>query len=112
MAKLAGNYKNVFDDQNEFDKLNDFILEGIQKFTDYRGGNVTFGEIMFVMESILDSMRSSSESDAKTYRIKGLKDTPTFTKLYSITGRAVEIMVKKGIINSSEESFILHGEEK
>ena len=106
-----GSYKNVFDDQNEFNKLNDLILGAIQEFSDYRKGNLTYGEIMFVMECILDSMRSSSEKDAKTVKnIKGLDEAPTFSTLLSIVSRLVETMVKKDAIESSEEKYILHGE--
>ena len=107
-----GSYRNVFDDQNEFTKLQDLILEGIQKFSDYRKGNLTYGEIMFVMECILDNMRSGSEKDAQANtKIKGLEEAPTFSSLFSITSRLVETMVKKGIINSDEEVFILHGDD-
>jgi len=107
-----GSYKNVFDDQNEFNKLNDLILGAIQDFSNYRNGNLTYGEIMFVLECVLDSLRSSSEKDANAVaKIKGLAEPPTFTSLMSITSRFVERLVKKGIINSRDEAFILHGEE-
>ena len=48
MSEL-GSYKNVFDDQNEFNKLNDLLLGAIQDFSNYRKGNLTYGEIMFVL---------------------------------------------------------------
>ena len=107
-----GSYRNVFDDPNEFNKLQELILGAIKQFSDYRKGNLTYGEIMFVMECILDNLRGGSEKDAKAHaRIKGLDDAPTFTTLLSITSRLVEKMVKKGLINSEEEAFILHGED-
>lgn len=110
MSNIDSNgYKNVFDNQAEFDKLNNMILKAIQDFATYRKGNLTYGEIMFVLESILDTMRSTSEGDAKTYRIKGLKEAPTFTTLYSIAGRLVETLVKNQTIDSKDENFILHG---
>jgi hypothetical protein len=110
MADLT-KYHNVFDDQSEFNKLNDLILGAIQEFSTYRQGNLTYGEIMFVMECILDSMRGSAEKDAKTAgNIKGLDDAPTFSTLLGITSRLVEAMVKKGVINSGDEAFILHGD--
>jgi hypothetical protein len=111
VAKIGGSYKNVFDDQNEFDKLNNLIIGAVQQFSEYRKGNITYGEIMFVLESVLDSMRSTSESDAKTYRIKGMRETPSFGTLYAMTGRMVETLVKKGLIDSKDEAFILHGEK-
>ena len=110
MAEI-GSYKNVFDDPKEFNKLNDFILGAIQEFSTYRQGNLTYGEIMFVMECILDNLRGGSEKDAQSVRIKGLSEAPSFTTLLSISSRMVEIMLKKGLISSSEEAFILHGEE-
>lgn len=111
MAEI-GSYRNVFDDPNEFNKLHDLILGAIQEFSDYRQGNLTYGEIMFVMECILDTLRGTSEKDAKSgTKIKGLNEAPTFTTLLSITSRLVETMVKKGMISSSEEAFILHGDE-
>jgi len=106
-----GSYKNVFDDQNEFNKLNDLVLGAIQEFSTYRKGNLTYGEIMFVLECILDSLRGASEKDAQaTSKMKGLSDAPTFSTLLSITSRLVEVMVKKGAISSGEESFVLHGD--
>lgn len=111
MSEL-GSYRNVFDDPKEFNKLNDLILGAIQQFSEYRQGNLTYGEIMFVMECILDTMRGSSEKDAQAHHvIKGLREAPTFTNLFTVTSRLIETMLKKGIINSAEEAFILHGEE-
>jgi hypothetical protein len=110
MAEI-GSYRNVFDDPQEFSTLQELILGAIQKFSEYRKGNLTYGEIMFVMECILDNMRSGSEKDAQAnVKIKGLKDAPTSSTLLLITSRLVEKMVKKGLINSNEEAFILHGE--
>jgi hypothetical protein len=107
-----GSYKNVFDDQSEFNKLNDLVLGAIQDFSNYRKGNLTYGEIMFVLECVLDSLRGSSEKDAQvTSPIKGLHEAPTFSTLLSITSRMVETLVKKGVIASKEEAFILHGEK-
>lgn len=111
MAEI-GSYRNVFDDPKEFNKLNDLILGAIQEFSDYRQGNLTYGEIMFVMECILDSLRGTSEKDAQAHPVlKGLNEAPSFTTLISITSRMIETMLKKGMINSKEEAFILHGEE-
>jgi len=111
MAEI-GSYRNVFDDANEFNKLHDLILGAIQEFSNYRQGNLTYGEIMFVMECILDNLRSGSERDSQAnVKIKGLNEAPTFTTLLTISSRLIETMVKKGIITTNEESYILHGEE-
>ncbi|MCU0609247.1 MAG: hypothetical protein MUF22_05725 [Chitinispirillaceae bacterium] len=107
-----GGYKNVFDDKNEFNKLQDCILAGVQEFSEYRKGNLTYGEVMYVMECVLDTFRGNSEKDAHSVpRIKGIGEAPTFTTLLSITSRLVETLVKKGAIGSHDETFILHGEE-
>ncbi len=111
MAEI-GSYRNVFDDANEFNKLHDLILGSIQEFSNYRQGNLTYGEIMFVMECILDNLRTGSEKDSQAnVKIKGLNEAPTFTTLLSISSRLIETMVKKGMITTAEESYILHGEE-
>ena len=104
-------YKNVFDDKEEFNKLNNYILEAIQKFSDYRQGNLTYGEIMFVLECVLDSLRSSSEKDAsETSKFKSGGETPSFSMLLSVVSRSVEILVKKKIINSADENYILYND--
>ena len=104
MAEI-GSYRNVFDDANEFNKLHDLILGSIQEFSNYRQGNLTYGEIMFVMECILDNLRSGSEKDSKANaKIKGLNEAPTFTTLLKISSRLIETMVKKGMITTVEES--------
>ena len=111
MASI-GSYRNVFDDKNEFNRLKECILNGIGQFSEYRKGNLTYGEIMYVMECVLDDFRGHSEKDAKALsKIKGLHEAPTFITLLSITSRLVEVMVKKGMIGSKEEAFILHGDE-
>jgi hypothetical protein len=111
MASI-GSYKNVFDDKNEFNKLQDLILAGIQQFSDYRKGNLTYGEVMYVMECVLDTFRGHSEKDAKALsKMKGLGEAPSFSTLLSITDRLVESLVKKGVITSGDEAFILHGDE-
>jgi hypothetical protein len=108
----AGSYKNVFDDKAEFDKLQTLLHEAIAGFSEYRQGNLTYGEVMYVMECTLDELRTRSEQDAKTrFSIKGLREAPSFGLLMSITGRMVETMAKKGIISSGEEAYILHGSE-
>ncbi len=111
MAEM-GSYNNVFDDQNEFNKLNDLVMDAIQKFSDYRKGNLTYGEIMFVLECILDSLRGSSEKDAATADdARKMGDAPSFSKLLAVNARLTEILVKKDIISLDDESYILHGEE-
>ncbi len=102
-----GAYRNVFDDQNEFNKLNDLILSAIQEFSDYRKGNLTYGEIMFVMECVLDSMRSSSEKGAKTaLNIKSLEETPSFSLLFFMGSRFLTLYRGNSIKNNKVLIFI------
>ena len=108
MAEL-GSYRNVFDDKNEFNRLHDLILGAVQEFSVYREGSLTYGEIMFVMECILDNMRGTSEKEAANHTIKGL-ESPSFSTLMAISSRLVERMVKRGIITSADEAYVLHGD--
>jgi len=103
--------KNAFDNKEEFEKLRSFIMEGIQKFSDYRKGNLTYGEIMFVLECVLDSMRDTSEKEAQKIRIKGLRGGIRFTSLVESYTRLVEVLVKKDMLGAKDEAYILHGEE-
>jgi hypothetical protein len=103
--------KNVFDDKEEFEKLRGFILQGIQNFSEYRKGNLTYGEIMFVLECVLDSLRETSEQEAQKIRIKGLRGGIRFSTLLESYSRLVEVMVKKKAIDTKEEAYILHGED-
>ena len=100
--------RNVFDNKDEFEKLKAFILEGVAKFSEYRSGNLTYVEIMYVMECVLDSLRNTSE---KARQPKGFGRDISFTTLYEMTHRLVERMVKKGNLSSVDEKYIIHGEE-
>jgi len=103
--------KNVFDSDDEFNKLKEALLVGIKNFSEYRNGNVTYGEIMYVLECILDEMRSTSEKEVKKLRIKGLEKPISFSVLMGISGRLIERGVKKGLFDSNDEAYILHGDE-
>jgi hypothetical protein len=88
------------------------VLGAIQDFSNYRKGNLTYGEIMFVLECVLDSLRGASEKDAQaSSKIKGLNEAPSFSTLLSITSRLVEVLVKKGLVSTGDEGFILHGDK-
>lgn len=105
-------YKNVFDDREEFKRLNDLILGSIQEFTDYRQGNVTYGEIMYVMECILDSLRNTSEKEAqKTQYSQSIGETPSFAHLLAVNARLVETLLKNKSLSTSDELYVLYGEK-
>lgn len=103
---------NVFDDKEEFNKLNGLFLQAIEEFKEYRKGNVTYGEIMYVMECVLDSLRNVSEKDARAKRFTDIfGDTPSFTVLLAAEARLIETLVKKKLISSQDEAYVLYGEE-
>jgi len=103
---------NVFDSKEEFDKLNGMFLKAIEDFKEYRGGNVTYGEIMYVMECVLDSLRNISEKDARARRFTDVfGDTPSFTVMLAAECRLIETLVKKKILSSQDEAYVLYGEE-
>jgi hypothetical protein len=103
---------NVFDDKEEFNKLNELFLNAIEEFKHYREGNVTYGEIMYVMECVLDSLRNISEKDARAKRFTDIfGDTPSFTILLAAEARLIETLVKKKILSSQDEAYVLYGEE-
>jgi hypothetical protein len=106
------NLNNVFDDKSEFDKLNGLFLKAIEDFKEYRQGNVTYGEIMYVMECVLDSLRNVSEKDAKAKRFNDIfGETPSFTVLLAAEARLIETLVKKKLLSSQDEAYVLYGEE-
>jgi len=103
---------NVFDDKAEFDKFNGLLLKAIEDFKSYRNGNVTYGEVMYVMECVLDSLRNISEKDARTKKFTNIfGDSPSFTVLLAAECRLVETLVKKRILSSEDEDYVLYGEE-
>jgi hypothetical protein len=105
------NLRNVFDDKAEFEKLNDLVLSAIKEFSDYRQGNLTYGEIMYVMECILDSLRNTSEKEAqKTNFSKSFGQAPSFSLLLAVNSRLIETLLKKGIISTEDELYALYGE--
>lgn len=105
------NLRNVFDDKAEFDKLNNLILGAIKEFSDYRQDNLTYGEIMYVMECILDSLRNTSEKEAlKSNFTKSFGQAPSFSLLLAVNSRLIETLLKKGLISTEDEIYSLYGE--
>jgi len=87
---------NVFDSKEEFDKLNGLFLKAIEDFKEYRAGNVTYGEIMYVMECVLDSLRNISEKDARAKRFNDIfGEAPSFTVMLAAECRLIETLLKK-----------------
>jgi len=103
--------ENVFDDKKEYDKFYSLITKAIQDFAGYREGRLTYGEVMFVLESILDDMRRSSENRAKIHKIENMKDAPTFTNMMQVTAKLLDILNSKDIVTSDELNYILNHEK-
>ena len=102
-------FNNVFDNEEEFKKFFDLIIEAIQKFAEYRNGNLTYGEVLFVLESVIEKIKRDSEAKAKVHKIEGLTEAPTFTGLMSIIARLIDTMENKGLINEDERNYIING---
>ena len=82
----------------------------IDEFSESRGGNVTYGEIMFVLESIIDELGARCESS-------DLQDGPTpvdkMTRVSQIRGvmaKTLHLLTEKGIISKEEEAQLVSGE--
>jgi len=96
--------KNIFDNEEEFDKLYSTIVETIEDYTESRKGNVTIGEIMFVLESILSELREKMEQETISTDIEWIHGNITFTRTITIMGKILKILEQKGII--SEEEYV------
>ena len=103
--------ENVFDDKKEYDKFYAIISKAIQEFASYREGRLTYGEVMFVLESILDDMRRSSENRAKIHKIENMKDAPTFTSVMQMSAKLLEVLNSKELISSDDLNYILDSEK-
>jgi hypothetical protein len=95
---------NIFDNEEEFDKLYSMVVETIEEYTESRKGNVTMGEIMFVLESILSELREKMEQETSSVDIEWIHGNITFTRTLTIMGKILKILEQKGII--SEEEYV------
>lgn len=101
--------RNVFDSEEEFNRLRDTIMAAIDDFSDSRGGNVTYGEIMFVLESIVESFRQRCEGPDDDQTPESLSGITRLSQLRAVLGKTLELLVEKGIVSREEETHILSG---
>ena len=95
---------NIFDNEEEFDKLYSMIVETIEDYTETRKGNLTIGEIMFVLESILSELREKMEQETSNVDIEWIHGNISFIRTIKILGKILKILEQKGII--SEEEYV------
>lgn len=105
----TNNLQNVFDSKEEYQRFYDMVVGAIKNFTEYRQGKITYGEVMFVLESVLENIRRNSETKTKVKKIEGMVQTPTFSVLMSVNARLLDVLEKKGLLNSSEINDVLNG---
>jgi hypothetical protein len=95
---------NIFDNEDEFEKLYAAIVETIEDYTETRKGNVTIGEIMFVLESILSELREKMEQETDNVDVEWIHGNISFSRTITILGKILKILEQKGII--SEEEYV------
>lgn len=93
---------NIFDNEEEFDKLYSMIIDTIEEYTESRKGNITIGEIMFVLESVLSELREKMEQDTKSIDADWMSGNITFARLITILGKVMKLLEQKGIITEEE----------
>ena len=96
--------RNIFDNEEEFDRLYSMLVETIEDYTESRKGNITIGELMFVLESILSELREKMEQESSDADIEWIHGNISFTRTITILGKILKILEQKGII--SEEEYV------
>lgn len=99
--------RNVFDSEEEFNRLRDTVMSAIDDFSESRGGNVTYGEIMFVLESIIESFRQRCEGPDDDSGPQSLEGMTRVSQLRGVLGRTLLLLIEKGIISREEEIHLL-----
>ena len=99
--------RNVFDSEEEFNRLRDTVMSAIDDFSESRGGNVTYGEIMFVLESIVESFRQRCEGPDDGAEPTSIQDMTRVSQIRAVLGRTLQLLLEKGIISREEETHLL-----
>jgi len=100
--------RNIFDNEEEFKRLYDAVMGAVEAFCNARGGNVTYGEIIFVLESIVEELgrRCDREGQRPVGSIEEMKRVP---QLGGVVSRMLRLLMEKGIISSEERDRIVSG---
>ena len=99
--------RNVFDSEEEFNRLRDIVMSAIDDFSESRGGNVTYGEIMFVLESMIEGFRRRCEGPEDDAEPKSLDDMTRVSQIRGVLSRTLQLLLEKGIISTEEERHLL-----
>ncbi|MBN2209603.1 MAG: hypothetical protein JW759_09960 [Candidatus Coatesbacteria bacterium] len=99
--------RNVFDSEQEFNQLRDALMSAIDGFSESRGGNVTYGEIMFVLEAIIDEFgqRCEDSGGAPT----SIDKMTRVAHVRGVLARTLCLLTEKGIISKEEEAQLVSG---
>ena len=101
--------RNVFESDEEFTRLRGAVMGAIDEFSRSRGGNVTYGEIMFVLEAIIDDLRKRCGDSAEADEPIAIKKMTRVSQVRSILARMLSLLAEKGILSEEEESRLLSG---
>jgi len=94
--------RNVFDNDEEFMRLRSAVMSAISEFSESRDGNVTYGEIMFVLESLVDELRTRCEDHAPSDEDVLLEKMTRVSQVRGVLGKALSLLVEKGILSEDE----------
>ena len=101
--------RNVFDSEEEFATLRDAVMSTIDEFSAGRSGNVTYGEIMFVLQSIIDELEERCENHASPDGPTPIEKMTRMSHIRGVLARTVRLLTEKGIISKDEESQLVSG---
>jgi len=100
---------NVFDSEEEFAHLRGAVMSTIEEFSAGRGGNVTYGEIMFVLQSIIDEFEQRCENHASPDGPTSIDKMTRVSHIRGVLSRTVRLLTEKGIISKDEEGQLISG---
>lgn len=101
--------RNVFDSEEEFTRLRGAVMAAIEEFAESRGGNVTYGEMMFVLESIIDELGQRCEGNASGAAPTSIEKMTRVSHVRGVLARTLHLLTEKGIISKKEESQLISG---
>lgn len=100
-------YQNVFDNRDEFDKLYNQIVEAIEEYSEHRKNNITYGEVIFVLESVLDSIK---EKVIKENESSSNNDNISYDKTVKLLLGVIDLLDEKNVVTKEELEEYLRGE--
>ena len=102
--------RNVFDNEEEFQRLRDAINAAVDDFSKSRGGNVTYGEVMFVLESIIGELSAACDGQKAESTPQSIDEMTRVTQIRGVLSRMLSLLKEKGIISDEEEVFLASSE--